>query len=423
MDVLRFIIQLGFNIVFPLFLIFNMSEFKYSKRKAAISFLITAFIIALLEIAVLHWFGRVVMERYFIILAAIPTAILLRLVSKSHISQIFFNIFTAANALYFVATVEILLCKNQEWSLQNVFLHWALFSVITWFLKRYFSHSYHFLVKDLNSSCWIISTIPFLFYALVMFLYFFPSISEPDHRTVVLFLYIIMAFVYFIIYQVFENTYARLTQEQTSRLLSLQLSMQKNRLEAQEQSMKQIRILRHDMRHFAQSITTLLKEGDLSGAASFLECFDNLFEQTTLPSFCENQLLNPLLAAQIQNARDKGITVATKLNIPNDISIDAIELSIVFANAIENAIHACENMPEKSKRHIKIVCICHPKFLLEISNTYVGKIRFDSSHLPVSSNADHGYGTKSILAFCEKYHGFLEYKAENGIFRLRILIE
>ena len=58
--------------------------------------------------------------------------------------------------------------------------------------------------------------------------------------------------------------------------------------------------------------------------------------------------------------------------------------------------------------------------MIQVENPYKGEVRFDGRGLPVASEADHGIGTRSVEAFCEKYDAVSDYSAHDGWFRARI---
>ena len=61
--------------------------------------------------------------------------------------------------------------------------------------------------------------------------------------------------------------------------------------------------------------------------------------------------------------------------------------------------------------------------LQQISNRFDGVVEFDKDGLPISRQEGHGFGTRSIAAFCEKYGAFYEFKATRDTFYLRITFE
>ena len=109
------------------------------------------------------------------------------------------------------------------------------------------------------------------------------------------------------------------------------------------------------------------------------------------------------------------------LAIPEILPVDSAELSICFANALENAIKACEELP-RNERKIILRCIHKPAFMFEIENPYKGRITFGRNGLPIPTKTGHGLGTRSIMAFCEKHNAFYDFSAEGGWFRVMITL-
>lgn len=186
--------------------------------------------------------------------------------------------------------------------------------------------------------------------------------------------------------------------------------------------MEKVRLLRHDMRHYTQTAGVLLKEGNIKGALEFLEKYDELFEKTKVQTYCKSAVLNTVLSYYIDAAKKDGIDVKTRLNIAESLPVEEGELAIVFANAIENAHQACMQLPQKD-RQISITFLSSPQFVLEIANTCEGEILFDENHIPITKKQGHGYGTQSIAAFARKNHALLNYKVENGMFRMQVLLQ
>lgn len=81
----------------------------------------------------------------------------------------------------------------------------------------------------------------------------------------------------------------------------------------------------------------------------------------------------------------------------------------------------CAKLPPE-RRYIRCKCLSEPQLMFQISNPYEGELVFDAAGRPVSREKGHGIGTRSIAAFCEKHGAHCEYKADKGMFSLRILV-
>ena len=93
------------------------------------------------------------------------------------------------------------------------------------------------------------------------------------------------------------------------------------------------------------------------------------------------------------------------------------ELATALANAIENAVNACEKLP-KEERHIEIKVLSKPKFIIMVRNSFDGQVEFDRDGIPINRNEEHGIGTQSIAAFCEKLGGYYQFTAKDKVFTL-----
>ena len=97
---------------------------------------------------------------------------------------------------------------------------------------------------------------------------------------------------------------------------------------------------------------------------------------------------------------------------------DTTELATVLANAIENAINACKKVDKGEDRFIDIKVLSEPSFMIKVSNSFSGKVEFDENDVPVNREEDHGFGTRSIIAFCDKNKTFYQFLTKGNVFTL-----
>lgn len=410
------------NCIFPLALIFIMSDFKYKRKTVWAAYGgLTVFSIAV-NMILFYAAGRQLMMQLFAVVIFVPGIILLLLLTRDGFFQLVFNFFTAINVLYFVSIISRIVAGMDEIIWLDALLKTVLYMGILYLFSRYFVRPYHFLIKNMKKGWLVISLLPFLIFAMVMYLGLYPRINNRNFPAVIL-LYMVLCCIYVVIYRIFKSTYDLLWQEQSRELLNAQLTMQKTQLAIQMENMEKVRILRHDMRHYAQIMGALLKEGNVEEALAVLESYETFFEKTEVKVYCHNVIMNVVLSYYIACAQAKGIEVKTKLDIPEELPVDEEALATVFSNAIENACHACEKIPEGQKKEISITFLSSPRLVFEIANTYAGEIKFDENHTPIAEEENHGYGTKSIVEFARQHGAVLNYKAEDGMFCMQILLQ
>ncbi len=203
-------------------------------------------------------------------------------------------------------------------------------------------------------------------------------------------------------------------------ILEMATNSMKERLNATEEILSQDRAMRHDRRHFEALILSLLQDGKVDEAK---KCLEERMSQEPRGSrsFCENTTVNAALMHYVAIAERNNIRVKVSANIPHNVGVDEMQLAIAISNLLENAIHACDKVPE-AERFIEVTAKYKQQLLLEISNSCQGIVKLDEDGHPVASEDDHGIGTRSVLDFAKKTGSEIRYIAGNDMFKVRMLI-
>jgi len=185
-------------------------------------------------------------------------------------------------------------------------------------------------------------------------------------------------------------------------------------LRAQIETGWAMKLLRHDLRHYLQSLI-LAHQGNQGEFEALVEKIQGKLEETILVPYCQHFSINAILSSYFDQARTENIQVAHRIELPETMPIEAIDLSLILANAIENAIHANLQFPE-SQRYLEVT-IKHQlsKLTLLIENPVDHRIDF-SDELPLSPQADHGLGTHSIRRLVKQAQGSAYFSAQKGRF-------
>ncbi len=207
-----------------------------------------------------------------------------------------------------------------------------------------------------------------------------------------------------------EREYLQLAAANMSRRLELiaEVSAQNSRVA-------------HDRRHFNNVLLELLKRGESEEAVALLRSRNHTaFYNTKV--YCENPVVNAAVSHYVGLAEQAGIETEIALDIPGDLNVDALELSMVISNLMENAIQAYGKQERDSTPYLRFSCRSVGRLLMEIENLCVEDVRLDENGYPIANEEGHGVGSKSVIAFVKKYDGELLYKIEKGVFRVRILV-
>lgn len=177
----------------------------------------------------------------------------------------------------------------------------------------------------------------------------------------------------------------------------------------------------HDRRHFNNMLLELLEQGKPDEASALLESQNQITHQISRV-YCENPAVNAAVCHYAGLAEQAGISTEIELDIPRNLDVDALELSMVVSNLLENAIRAYGKVPKNRPPSLRFTCRSMGRLLLEMENPCMEDTVLDEAGFPIAREEGHGIGSKGVIAFVKKYNGELLYTIEKGIFRVRILV-
>lgn len=226
---------------------------------------------------------------------------------------------------------------------------------------------------------------------------------------------------YVLIYLLFVKVQQEEEMKISRYLINTQICAMEKQLELIKDSEEKMRIERHDMRHKWMTLLALAEQDNKKALIDYIELAQSQLDKVSIKRWCSNAALNAVFNYYFSWAEKEGIEIEEKLIISKPLNIGIIELSMVFGNALENAINACKKLPEGER---KIICKCvdDPCLMIKIENPYTGAIEFDNNGLPVNFEEGHGVGIYSIVEFCKKYDAQWSINTENNWFKLRIMI-
>lgn len=298
-----------------------------------------------------------------------------------------------------------------------------VYPLLEWFICRKFRFIYRNIQNEIKKGWWIFAVIGAMFYvAMAVYMSYPTMITErPEYLPVLIILFLLMPISYINIFNALrqqQNVHKAAEQE---NILRVQVADITTRIEEFSQANDKFRMERHDFRHKMQAITKMVENKEYEKLCDLVSEYSVAMQETSVKRYCDNAVLDAILSSYLSRAESKGIKVTTAITFPEKLNASDTELATVFANAIENAINACEKV-DKEKRFIDIKVLSQPQFMMQVCNSYDGNAEFDHNGMPVTHEEGHGFGTRSIAAFCEKYGAFHEFRADGEKFLMRIII-
>lgn len=304
------------------------------------------------------------------------------------------------------------------------YLRLILFSVIVFVFHRWVSALYRSVLDY-----WNIYLLPVAALLVCLLSYFFcGDVKETRTGIPLLFVMLLGLSVYVSIIHSFKTITEQYAMREENRkmqaereYLQLAAGNMSGRLKLMEAASVQNSRAAHDRRHFNNVLLELLEQGKTGEATALLQSQNQVVPQIS-KVYCENPAVNAAVCHYAGLAEQAGIPAEIALDIPDDVRVDSLELSMAVSNLMENAIQACEKLSGGENSYLRFTCRNVGRLLLEMENPCGEDAALDENGCPIARAEGHGIGSKSVAAFAKKYDGELLYKIENGVFRVRLLV-
>ena len=185
---------------------------------------------------------------------------------------------------------------------------------------------------------------------------------------------------------------------------------------------------RHDVKNDLLCLKEMLETGKTEEACVYLKNLVEVTEALSEKYVTGDEIFDSILAAKGAVMEKEGIDFQLDGVLAGGLSWKPVDICCVFANALDNAIEACQQLPHAT-RHISIKIKTAPQFwFVRIENPV--KEDFDTELLfkkqggytSKSDSSRHGIGTYSIKRTAENYGCIVKAECADKRFVLEIMI-
>lgn len=269
--------------------------------------------------------------------------------------------------------------------------------------------------------------VPGLFYCTFIALTSYPSslTDVPSNIVAAVLMMFTMSFSYLVIFWFMAQQRRNNELLRNSDLLETGKKQIMHEVQLIHEEERKASMLRHDMRHYMQTMAGYLKSGEYERLEQSFHEITALIDDVKRVKYCSNIAVNGIVAYYGETAQQKNISFSASLDLPEKLPVSELEYGAVISNLLDNAINAAAAMEKEEDRQVKIYAR-RPKgqIILEISNTFCSQCRFcEETGLPLSENGEgHGFGMRSVTAFAQKYEAIFDYTIEGNLFCVRLLL-
>ena len=124
-----------------------------------------------------------------------------------------------------------------------------------------------------------------------------------------------------------------------------QLDLQAEHYRSLRQDILAVNQLRHDLKNQLQAACYLLEQGHTREVRQQLDLLDDQLNRRVGSRFCENLMVDAVLAGKAALCREKGIRLELSALVPQEISVENGILCSAFSNLLDNSIQATLRSP------------------------------------------------------------------------------
>ena len=187
-------------------------------------------------------------------------------------------------------------------------------------------------------------------------------------------------------------------------------------------AIEEARQARHDIRHHFVRLSTLAEQGDIEKIKEYLSAATGKISDYNL-HFCENQAVDSVFGYYSTIAERENIPFHALVSLPAELSIDEINLCLVFSNLLENAIQASvKTAPARRKINVEVYPHHNHLLLIHVENTFDGKIQQKNNIFQSSKRSGNGIGIESVRHITDKNGGACDFTYKDGIFSAKIML-
>ena len=190
----------------------------------------------------------------------------------------------------------------------------------------------------------------------------------------------------------------------------IELEHTKLRAENAESRYGKTKAFRHDVKNHMTVLTGFLNSGDTAGAEKYLSEMKIIANDLSVRFQTGNAAADIIINSKLSEAEKKGVDIACEMRLP-PCKINDTDLCIILANAVDNAVNACEKLENDAEKFIEIKGIVQENiFLIEVKNSFDGK------------SIRKGTGLRNIEMTAKKYGGDVRISCTEDVFTISVLL-
>ncbi|MDO4537719.1 MAG: GHKL domain-containing protein [Coriobacteriales bacterium] len=202
---------------------------------------------------------------------------------------------------------------------------------------------------------------------------------------------------------------------------SLGVQRERNRLMLEHEEV--IRRQRHDLRQHLYAMGDLLEAERYDELKEYLTQIEGAIPSNPVTNWCENSLVNALLAHYVSRAEDHQTKLGLVVRIPaQNPHLSDADLCVVVGNLLENALDASEDL-EPQQRMVTFNANTQGDMLIVyVENRFAGSLIPTEEGFGSTKHSGEGVGLRSVRTIAERNGGYARFEAHGQSFASHVIL-
>lgn len=344
-------------------------------------------------------------------------------IKKSIFHNIFYSILCAFGDITSFLFMKFITAKNAYEILKNIKLNLVnslIYILIMFVIYKIYSN---IMVKTKRLALRLQEIIFVIFLTLFEFLiiYYITVLTSASYGKFMIFIVIGFILMNICIFYVVNKVTVGYENQCELEKIKLKNQIQSDHYDELNRTYVETQCMIHDINKHISAIEALSKNHNFHEATEYTEKLKEDIRKRKKLFECSNKIFNAVINQKISQAESKGITVTIDIKNVNLDFMKDTDITAIFANIMDNAIEACEEIQDSKTISISISYF-NNFIYIDISNSYSGNI-LKSNDKFITTKKDHmGYGMISIQRTLEKYNGYINTEQTDKEFIINIVI-
>lgn len=349
------------------------------------------------------------------------------------LSKIFSNIFLfvlIASSEFVVAMISTIFLKADISYIQDNIYLFGICTIASKFLAFAIVRLLEY--KGKKQKNWLpfalaLKTIPLsaaTFLVMILFYTCAYRIEDSYFRILSLVASILLIFANIFVFYIIDKQNDYIATKEKLKYTETHMSTQISHYEELYKYQNELRKYRHDSTNRNLAVIGLIRSEKYAEALNELTNTNEMFEREYNEFvFTNNPVIDSVIRAKKISANSKDITLVVHPQLPLQINIDPIEISVIIGNALDNAIEATVQVNDAPKEILLEIATNHNDLTIGVTNPVVNDVDVNNLTSTKKNKLNHGFGLASIEYIAQKYHGHVFYTCENKQFEISIIMK